>query len=139
MPSAVAKGQHYKQRSQDWLIHHGYIVALLERMFSIWTPHGQRYVKQDQMGADLLAVSPGKSLFVQVKGGASWRSGLAAAREEFSKYPLAPGEHQVIMGWAPQAREPEIEVVAIGPQKAQHQISVPPRRKPKVLPLFARA
>jgi len=139
MRSAVAKGQHYKQRSQDWLIHHGYVVALLERMFSIWTPQGQRYVKRDQLGADLFAVSPAKSLFVQCKGGESWRSQIAAARTEFAKYPLGPGEEQVIIGWLPNAREPEVIVVAIGPQEAQHPVVIAPRRRPRPMPLFARA
>lgn len=137
MPSAAAKGQHYKLRSQEWLEHHGYVVALLERMFSVWTPQGQRYVKRDQLGADLLAVSSAKSLLVQAKGGESWRSSIAAARAEFAKYPLGPGEEQIIIGWLPNAREPDVIVVAVGPQEAEHPVVILPRRKHKPLPLFA--
>jgi hypothetical protein len=67
-----------------------------------------------------------------------WHLNLSCERT-FAKYPVARGSAQIIMGWDPHAREPEIISVAIGPQRADHAVIIPPRRKPKRLPLFARA
>src|SRR5881396_1135249 len=120
MPSAVAKGQAWKLRTKKWLEGQGYVVALLERMLSVWTPHGVVHTKRDQLGSDLIAVSCEKTWFVQVKGGLSARSQLAAARAEFAKYPLGPGCEQVVICWPPRAHVPDVDVVAVGPQPAQH-------------------
>jgi len=138
MPSAVAKGSYWKARTKRWLERQGYRVGFLERMLHIQGKHGLIPVKRDQFGADLLAVKRARIIFVQVKGGESWRSQLAAARDEFARYPLSAHAEQWIVGWRPFVREPEVIVVAVGPQEAQHPVIVPPRKTPKVLPLFAR-
>src|SRR6266550_7500689 len=105
MPSAVAKGQHYKQRTKKWLEAQGYVVATLERMQSIPSPSGGFvFVKRDQFGADLEAKSRYRTIYAQVKGGESARSQLAAARAEFAKYPLTSSDEQWIVLWRPQAR-----------------------------------
>ena len=137
MPSAVAKGQAWKLKTKKWLEGQGYVVALLERMLSVWTPQGMIHTKRDQLGSDLIAVNCEKIIFIQCKGGDTWRSARAAARTEFARYPLGPSCEQWLVGWEPRAREPVIEVVAVGPQPAQHPVRVPQRRKIKILPLFA--
>jgi len=137
MRSAVAKGQAWKLKTKKWLEGQGYVVALLERMLSVWTPHGMVHTKRDQLGSDLIAVNCEKIIFIQCKGGDTWRSARAAARAEFARYPLGPNCEQWLVGWEPQAREPVIEVVAVGPQPAQHPVRIPLRRKVKILPLFA--
>jgi len=139
MPTAVSRGSYYQGRSKRFLIARGFHVEPLQIMAWIKTPRGFLPVKRDAFGSDLLAVSPRVTWFVQCKGGETWRDGLAAARREFAKYPLGPGEQQVILGWTPLARAPEILIVATGPQQADHAVDVPARRKPKALPLFARA
>jgi hypothetical protein len=139
MPSAVAKGQQWKLRTKRWLEQQGYAVAFLERVLHVQGKHGLIPVKRDQMGSDLLAVSRDKVLFCQVKGGASRRGQLAASRQAFSTYPLAPCCEAWIVLWAPHARDPEIEVVAVGPCGPRHAVITPRRRRPKLLPLFARA
>jgi hypothetical protein len=140
MPSAVAKGQYWQTRTKKFLEAQGYVVIPLQLMAWIRTKTGFLPVKRDALGADLLAKSVERTLYVQVKGGASWRDQLAAARQEFAKYPLTATDEQWIVGWPPYAHEPEIEVVAIGPCGPQHAVIVPTRKKPRaVLPLFARA
>lgn len=138
MPTAVSRGQYYKQRSKRWLEAQGYTVAFLERLLYVQGKYGLVPVKRDQMGADLLAVNHERVIFAQVKSGDTWRSQLAAARAEFAKYPLAPGCDQVILGWPPRTRQPEFIVVACGPQRLNHPVLIPPRRKRSVLPLFQR-
>ena len=137
MPSAVATGSYYQHRTKVWLHQQGYVVEPLQLYGWIKTTRGLRPVKRDAFASDLLAVSAQKTLFCQVKGGAS-RAKLAAARAAFAKYPLAPGEEQWIVTWQPRAREPEIHVVAVGPQPAQHPVVTPPRKKARPLPLFSR-
>jgi hypothetical protein len=107
MTSAVARGSYYKRRSKAWLEARGYTVAHLERMFQV-APG--RFVKRDQLGADLLAVDDRGVSFVQVKmGGATWRKrGLSSARKAFEPYPLPDGTQQVIHVWEPRARAPII-------------------------------
>jgi hypothetical protein len=138
MPSAVAKGQYYQGRTKRWLERQGYVVGLLQRMGFVMTRHGLRPVKRDLFGADLLAVSRERVLFVQVKSGET-RPDFASARREFALYPLAPSCQQWTVYWTPRAMKPEVQVVAVGPCGPQHAVNVPARKKPKVLPLFARA
>jgi hypothetical protein len=138
MPSAVARGSYYQARTKKYLEALGYVVEPLQLYGWIKTPRGLRPIKRDAFGSDLLAVSTTQTLYVQVKGGETWRTGLAAARAAFARYPLGPSSQQVIIGWSRQAREPEVIVVATGPCQAQHPVIVPPRRKAKTLPLFAR-
>lgn len=67
------------------------------------------FVKRDQLGADLLAVNADRILFVQVKGGASYKtSGVSKARTEFDRYPCPVGAAQWIVIWPPRARVPII-------------------------------
>ena len=141
MPSAVATGSYYQHRTVTWLTRHGFAVAITQRMLSVWTPRGLVHTKRDQLGADVIAMGQDQTLVIQIKGGATWRSGLAAARKEFAKYPLGPGCWQVIMGWSPRAREPVFVTVAVGPCAAEHPVIVPPRKKATrtSLPLFARS
>ena len=138
MPSAVARGSYWKARSKRWLETQGEVVGFMERMLHVQGQHGLIPVKRDQLGADLIAVSRFGTKFIQCKGGATWRSGLAAARAEFAKYPLGPGAEQHIHGWDPGAHHPEVLIVAVGPCDAQHPVLMPARRRPKPLPLFTR-
>jgi len=137
MPSAVARGSYYQARTKRYLQGRGFVVEPLQLYGWIHTSHGWRPVKRDSFGADLLAVNASALWFVQVKSGATWRSGLAAARQAFARYPLGPGCSQAIIGCPPRAREPEIEICAVGPKAAGRAITKPPRRRPKGLPLFA--
>lgn len=105
MPSSAQKGQYFKLKTKKWLETKGYVVAHLERMLMV-APG--RFVKQDQLGSDLLAVNTSHVLFVQVKGGLTWRSGLSAARHEFEKHPYPSGSMQWIVGWDPRARMPAV-------------------------------
>jgi hypothetical protein len=107
--SASAVGQHYKARTKKWLEARGFHVAHLERLMVIHSKPGM-FVKRDQLGADLLAVSDHAVVFVQVKGGVTWRANLAAARTEFERYPLPPCAVQAIVGWSKGARQPEVIV-----------------------------
>ena len=137
MPSAVSKGQHYLTRTMTWLRGQGYVCLRLQAMGWAKTASGFRAFKRDHFGADVLAVSSRKILFVQVKGGE--KPSLSTARAAFAAYPLAPYSEQWICWWPVQAREPEIEVCAVGPQAGGRVVIHPPRKKPKLLPLFARA
>ncbi len=142
MPSAVAKGQYWKSRTKHWLEAQGYQVAFLERVLWIQTARGRVPVKRDQMGSDLLAVNATDVLFVQVKGGVSRRSQLAAARTEFAKYAFPAGTQQWIVCWAPRARQPEVVVVSTGPCGALAETLAPVKRRKLTkadLPLFAGA
>lgn len=139
MSTAVSRGSYWKQRSKRWLEACGFVVGAMH--FTGWMKIGpNRFVPftRDLFGADLLAVSAERTWFAQIKGGASWRDELAAARRKFARYPLSAGCQQVILGWTPQARAPEIVIVASGPQAADHPVEIPPRRKPRTLPLLAR-
>jgi hypothetical protein len=138
MSTAVSRGAYYKQKTARWLRAQGYATAFLERVLYIQGTHGLVPVKRDQLGSDVLAVNAERVLFVQVKSGPTWRSQLAAARQAFAPYPVPLCGEQVILGWPPRARQPEMIHVAIGPQRADHAVLIPPRRKPKSLPLFAR-
>ena len=79
--SAAAKGQYWKGRTKKFLEAAGYQVAFLERVLWLQTARGRIPVKRDQFASDLLAVNAEDVIFVQVKGGVSRRSQLAAARK----------------------------------------------------------
>lgn len=137
MPSAVAKGQYWKTRTKQFLERAGYQVAFLERMLWIVGPHGRIPVKRDQFASDLLAVNRDEIVFVQVKGGVSRRSQLAAARTEFGKFAFPVGTKQWIVCWAPRARRPEVIVVSEGPCGSfERRLAPAPRRRLAALPLF---
>jgi hypothetical protein len=142
MLSAAAKGQYWKARTKKFLETSGYQVAFLERVLWLQTGRGRIPVKRDQFASDLLAVNAAEVVFVQVKGGASRRSQLAAARKEFGKFAFPSGTQQWIVCWAPRARQPEIVVVSTGPcgELAAPLAPKVKRRLTKAdLPLFATA
>lgn len=140
MPSAVAKGQYWKSRTKKFLEASGYQVAFLERVLWLQTARGRIPVKRDQFASDLLAVNTAEVIFVQVKGGASRRSQLAAARQEFARFAFPAGTQQWIVCWAPRARQPEIVVVSSGPCGELAPTLAPKKRRRLTkadLPLFA--
>lgn len=111
MPSNAQKGNYYRKRTVDWLVDKGYAVAQLEMQRRVHRPGGPPlFVKRDQLGCDLLAVSAEHTLFVQVKfcgrEDRRFQLDLQAAREEFAKYPCPPGARQVILVWTRGARAP---------------------------------
>lgn len=89
----------------------GYQVAALEIVRWIYRP-GMRApipVKQDQFGADLLAINRVEILFVQVKGGKAAVGGtFPDARRKFAKFVFPPGARRIVIGWPPRARRPRI-------------------------------
>jgi hypothetical protein len=137
MSTSASRGAYYHDKSRDYLIAQGFHVESLQ--VTGWHRTAQGFVpfKRDICGADLLAIGPEKIVFVQIKGGDSWRDDLAAARRLFATYPLSAQSEQWILGWEPHARTPEILIVATGPQRADHPVEIPPRRRPKSLPLFS--
>jgi len=138
MPSAVAKGQYWKTRTKRFLERAGYQVAFLERVLWIQGPAGRIPVKRDQFASDLLAVNRDEVVFVQVKGGLTWRSQLAAARSAFTRFAFPVGTKQWIVCWAPRARRPEVIVVSQGPCGSfERRLAPAPRRRRAALPLFA--
>lgn len=141
MISAVAKGQYWKGRTKRFLEERGYQVAFLERVLWLQTARGRIPVKRDQFASDLLAVNTDEVIFIQVKGGATRRSQLAAARKAFAQFAFPAGTQQWIVCWAPRARLPEVVVVSAGPCGALAERLPPPaRKKTKAdLPLFAGA
>lgn len=109
MPSNSQKGAYYKGRAKKWLEARGYQVADLEKVYWI---RGQIPVKRDQFGADLLAVSPERIAFVQVKGGrqAAGAGQFPEARREFDRYrfPAGPIVRKLVLAFAPGSREPRV-------------------------------
>jgi hypothetical protein len=115
MPSNAAKGAYYKRRTWKWLESLGYAVAHLERTLpAVGT---RRFpIKVDQLGADLLAVSAARVVFVQVKHfGPTHRWAtrrVMEARVEFARHPLPPGAEQWIVVWGVRQRTPQVIRVA---------------------------
>lgn len=107
MTSSSTKGTYYRGRMRKWLEARGYVVAQLERMHML---RPGKFVKRDQLGADLLAVNGECVLFVQVKmGGESWRQrGLNEARKAFEPFPIPPNAEQWIAVWEVGAEAPLI-------------------------------
>lgn len=135
--SSAAKGQYWKTRTKKFLEAAGYQVAFMERVLWIQTPTGRVPVKKDQFASDLLAVNRKEIAFVQVKGGATGRSNLAAARAAFAQFAFPAGTKQWVVLWKPRARAPEIVVVSEGPcGEMETRCQAEPRRR-RVLPLFA--
>jgi len=137
--STVQQGEYYKQRTAQLLTRQGYTVLSLETKGWRRTKAGWFPFTRDTAGSDLVALSPAKTVWVQVKSGVTARDQRAAARRIFARYPLSVGSEQWTVCWPLGAHEPEIDIVAIGPQPADHPVMIPARRKPPALPLFARA
>lgn len=113
--SSAARGTYYRARSRRFLEGEGYAVADLEKMFRVFDrakPERVLWTKRDQLGADLLAVNAREVLFVQVRGGRTARSKVAAALREFARWPCPRRARQWVMVWVPRAREPQIVDVA---------------------------
>ena len=122
--SNAARGAYYKKRSKTWLEAQGYITWDMEKRHNIYAMKGGKpvlvhSVMKDQLGADLGAMTmdedgaglpegSGLIVFVQVKGGATARSGLAAARRKFREFPFPHICKRHIHVWLPRARAPEI-------------------------------
>ncbi|HEY5658139.1 MAG TPA: hypothetical protein VIY27_10160 [Myxococcota bacterium] len=106
-------GAYYKGRTKRWLMADGWQVADLEVVRWIPRPGGELLpVKRDQLGSDLLAVCPDRGVvFVQAKGGETWRKNIAAARKEFWRFEFPEESQQWIVGWSPRARRPDVIVV----------------------------
>src|ERR1044072_2387967 len=105
MPTAVSPGSYYQLRSRKWVQAPRFTVCPMH--FSGWMKVAPaRFVPftRDLFGADLLAVSPDVTWFVQVKGGEGWRDHLAAARQKVAGYPVGGGSAHSILGWAPHER-----------------------------------
>lgn len=62
-------------------------------------------VKRDQFGADLMAMSDTRVVFIQVKYG---EPRVAHATREFEKYVWPPFVERHVVAWRPRAREPEV-------------------------------
>jgi len=103
--SNVARGAYYKGRTRKWLIEMGWQVADLEviRYVGAGIP-----VKRDQFGADLLAVSAKRLLFVQVKSGKHALKTITAARRTFEAFQFPPFAERWIVAWLPRARQPHV-------------------------------
>jgi hypothetical protein len=134
--SAASKGAYWKLRTKRWLEARGYQVAFMERVHWIQTDTGRVPVKKDQLGSDLLAVSRDRIVFVQVKGGKTGRSNLAAGRTTFAQFVFPAGTQQWVVMWKPRAREPEIVVVSEGPCGTFTAPVAPVRRRRAALPLL---
>jgi hypothetical protein len=138
--SSAAKGQYWKTRTKKFLEAAGYQVAFLERMLWVPTRHGHIPVKRDQFASDLLAVDRRDVVFVQVRGGATCRSKLAAARAAFAEFAFPAGTQQWIVLWPPRVRQPEVIVVSEGPCGPLARTLAPRRHaRARWLPLFHRA
>ena len=106
------RGDYYKGRSKKWLQSQGYCVEYTERYQTIITPKGMIRIKRDLFGSDMLAFKENDLVFVQTKFNVKTASkNVAAARDEFAKYPFPPFARREIHVWMPGAHEPTVEVV----------------------------
>lgn len=111
MASNAARGAYFKGRTRKWLIAQGYQVADLEIIRWVFRPGGHRMpVKRDQFGSDLLAMSAGHIVFIQVKGGAQAAGAgqFLDAQREFAKHQFPQAAHLWIVCWPPRARQPRV-------------------------------
>jgi len=105
------KGQYYKIKTKAWLEKLGYQVAYLEQTRRLITRDKKTndlktiFIKQDQLGSDLFAVSEEWAILVQVKLG---KKNVAEAAKEFEKYKTPSLVKKWIVVWQPKSREPEI-------------------------------
>lgn len=102
-------GNYYKLRTKKWLEKKQYSVATMEQMYRVFNPTSKAiiYVKRDQFGADLLAMSQEELIFVQVKFNTA-RGKINEAIKEFAKYPFPDFVSRWIIVWEKGAREPEV-------------------------------
>lgn len=127
--SNVSRGAYFKGRTKKWLMARGWQVADLEVVRWIFkSPTERMPVKRDQFGADLLAMSRKRLIFVQVKGGdqAIGAGQFLAARREFDRYTFPPFVRLWIVAWAPRARTPRIVVHQQQPEITDGQTPTDP-------------
>lgn len=110
MASNASRGAAQKRRAKIWLMNRGYVVADMEIMRRIYiSPAKQFYQKNDQWGADLIAVSADAIVLAQVKSGEAAKGGtFPDARREFAKYPHPPMLRKIVIGWPPKVRVPRL-------------------------------
>jgi hypothetical protein len=107
--SHVSRGAYYKNRTRKWLAAGGWQVADMEVVRQVGPPDRRFAVKRDQFGADLLAMSGSKILFVQVKGGATAaRGNFPEARRAFAAFRFPSFARRIVIAWLPGARQPRI-------------------------------
>ncbi|HOM27321.1 MAG TPA: hypothetical protein PKV21_07430 [bacterium] len=103
------KGNYYKKKTKEFLEKQGYVVEYLEKIQRIYTKGKLIFVKRDLFGADLIALSKQKCLFIQVKsGGKNTGINIKKAIEEFNKYPFPDFIDRWIVVWKERVKEPEI-------------------------------
>lgn len=103
--SNAQRGAYYKARTRKYLVARGWQIADLEVVRYVG---GGIPVKRDQFGADLLAVSHKRLLFVQVKGGKTALKAITKARREFDLFKFPPFAERWIVCWLPRARQPHV-------------------------------
>lgn len=111
MASNSSKGAYYTARTRKWLLEAGWQVADMEKVQSIYLP-GRKpfFVKSDQFGADLMAMSSTRIVFVQVKGGeqAKGNGQFPAAKRAFGAFRFPGFVERWVVAWAPGATMPRI-------------------------------
>lgn len=109
MASNVSRGARAKARTKAWLIARGYQVADLEKVYWLFKAGARIPIKKDQLGCDLLAVSAGNVLFIQVKSGRAAIGGtFPDARRTFAQFTFPAFTKQLVIAWPPRARVPRI-------------------------------
>jgi len=106
--SSATRGAYYKSKTRRWLVARGFQCGDLEKVHYIWTSGRRMATKRDQFGADLLAVSANRIVFIQVKGGQYARSSVAAARRTFDQYTFPTTVTRWIVLWPWRGRRPTI-------------------------------
>lgn len=113
MASNVSRGARAKGKTKKWLIAKGWTVADLEIVRWIVKPGAPPMpVKRDQLGSDLLALSPRRLVFVQVKSGAEaeGKGNFPKARREFDRFTFPPFVRLWIVAWPARSSVPRIIV-----------------------------
>lgn len=109
MVSSAQRGSYYRRRTKRWLESKGYHVAELEKLYGIFRKgEPPRWRKQDQFGADLLAVSARSVIFVQCKGASAARGNFPDARRKFAQFQFPPWTRQWVIAWPSRSRVPRI-------------------------------
>lgn len=121
MSSNAGRGAYFKGRTRKWLLAKHWQVADLEVIRYIYPPthiatghvRGPIATKRDQFGADLLAMSKKRIVFIQVKGGkqAIGNGQFPAAQRAFAAFVYPPTVERWIVAWAPRARVPRVLVL----------------------------
>lgn len=100
-------GQYYKTKTKKYFEGLGYTVVYAETMRVIRRGHFTHYVKQDMLGADVLAVNDKEAILANSVLG---RTNVSKHIREFEKYPSG-GMKRMVVIWEKGCREPEIRLV----------------------------